>query len=298
MTRKPCFFALLSFLALSARPGAFAQGLSASRAAFISGATDSEAFANSRGVFPVSLEWSAPEECDSYVILRAPMGREEWSECGEVEARSDGGAMRFIDANTGALPNQAFRYKVEGERGGKTVWLSEESAGWGALTALAYMDAYNESIIASHGKFTLMNKRRNLAKLGRETCFGDLAGDAKYRARVRGFSGLVTIDYTDYMEFSEWALNGSTNIKANIKANGKMFSHIDCRGMYPGTVYYDNIKIKKGKAGGGYYTVSREGFPDAQIPWDAIQSEIRHLYHESEESPDDYEKMNAIAYDD
>ena len=41
-----------------------------------------------------------------------------------------------------------------------------------------------------------------------------------------------------------------------MSANGSMHGTVNCSGMYPGTVKYDNLKIKNGAAGDGYYEVS------------------------------------------
>jgi hypothetical protein len=37
--------------------------------------------------------------------------------------------------------------------------------------------------------------------------------------------------------------------------------------MYPGKVYYDNVEIKGGAAGGGTYGIEPEGFPRGEISW-------------------------------
>jgi hypothetical protein len=39
--------------------------------------------------------------------------------------------------------------------------------------------------------------------------------------------------------------------------NGTMDGTVTVQGMYPGSVVYDNIKIKGGAAGGGTYGVTR-----------------------------------------
>lgn len=278
------FLVIVSYLAVSQ------SNLSATKAAFIKGVTESEDAANEHGVYPVLLEWVANGECDSFSVFRNDVSgnEDDWKVIGHVPYRknADDNRVSFVDKNEDAVPNKAFMYKVSSQKGSKTLQESNVALGYGALTALCYMDTYNESIIASHNKLTLMHKRFNLAKLGKEAAVGDKGGNLTYHAKVHGFSGLVLMKYDNFEEFEEWTLNGNTNIKANIRANGKMSSVVECSGMYPGKVYYDNIKIKKGKANGGFYTISREGFPNKTVVWDAIQSEINHLYHESEESPE------------
>ena len=42
---------------------------------------------------------------------------------------------------------------------------------------------------------------------------------------------------------------------------------VECRGMYPGSVVYDNVQIKGGAAGGGYYIIKRDGFGPENVNW-------------------------------
>lgn len=52
-----------------------------------------------------------------------------------------------------------------------------------------------------------------------------------------------------------------------MSANGSMDGVVTCKGMYPGSVSYNNIQIKGGAAGGGTYGIKRDGF-DGQIEVD------------------------------
>ncbi len=82
--------------------------------------------------------------------------------------------------------------------------------------------------------------------------------------------------YTDYAEFYAngdaangyyFFLNGDTNTSASMDASGNMDGIVTIQGMYPGSVSYNNIKIKGGAAGGGTYGIKRDGF-DGQVEVD------------------------------
>ena len=62
-------------------------------------------------------------------------------------------------------------------------------------------------------------------------------------------------------------INGNTNTSAGMDMAGNMDGIVECQGMYPGSVGYDGVQIKGGAAGGGYYIITREGFPTENISW-------------------------------
>lgn len=138
---------------------------------------------------------------------------------------------------------------------------------------VTFFNMYNESIISSHGKLTLMNKPRKLQKLGKESVTGTYKGTLNYRTKVRGFSGIVYIEYNDYSDLEDWIITGSTNIKANLFANGRMFGTVNVSGKYNAKIKYDDLLIKGGNAGGGFYTVEFENGPSGIVPWDSILNE-------------------------
>jgi hypothetical protein len=45
---------------------------------------------------------------------------------------------------------------------------------------------------------------------------------------------------------------------------------VTCTGMYPGKIYYDNIVIKGGAAGGGTYGVLPDGFQRVELPYTVV----------------------------
>lgn len=148
-----------------------------------------------------------------------------------------------------------------------------------------YLHAFNESSLRSHKKLTLMHKKSNLAKLGKEKINGDISGTCEYWARVRGFRGVVTIVYKDYCDFNGWILNGECNTRANIHANGKMYGNIEITGANPGKIYYENVIIKKGTSAGGTYGVERNGFERSEVEYNVLPQEVEESIDDITEQP-------------
>ena len=48
------------------------------------------------------------------------------------------------------------------------------------LQNIEYLKAFNESSLSSHRKLTLMHKKSNLAKLGKEKVCGNISGTCEY----------------------------------------------------------------------------------------------------------------------
>ena len=257
----------LLFIAILINSTAFAQfNLEASKAAWIDGITNSEANANKNGVFPVLITWDTIPFAKSYSVFRG-------TDTNNMEYIGLVSNTAFIDANEDAVPNQKYLYKVNANLNNQVIE-SELEEGYGALTIQTYMLTYNQTIYINHPKMVLMNNKSNLAKLGKEEVSGKYSGTCLYQTKVRGFSGIVMMKYTNYCDTEGWIFNGYANVRANISASGMMFGTMIVSGMYPGTVCYDNIEIKKGNAGGGFYTIEPEGFDKAELPWDSIPEEI------------------------
>lgn len=247
--------------------GAFAQfNLQATQAAYIDGVTDEENKANEHGVYPVLISWDRIPEASAYSILRG-LNPEEMTEIGIVTTTA------YIDTNPSAVPNEKYHYGIVAYTENENKH-SEVVTGYGALTRKAYMCTYNKTMYTSHGKFVLMNRKSNLSKLGKEEINGTYSGTCTYQTSVKGLAGIVTMKYTNYCDNEGWILNGYTNTKANISANGNMFGTMIVSGMYPGTIVYDNMDIKKGNAGGGYYIIEQEGFERGTLDWDQVPEEI------------------------
>ena len=139
------------------------------------------------------------------------------------------------------------------------------------------MREYNKTVIASQKYLTLMHKPADLDKLGSETIRGKLSGTLSYNAKTSGFGAEIIMKYTNYAEYYAagdpdkgyyFFLNGNSNTNANMDASGTMNGTVTCTGMYPGSVGYDELKIKGGGAAGGNYIITREGFPGSvKVDW-------------------------------
>lgn len=139
------------------------------------------------------------------------------------------------------------------------------------------MREYNKTAINSQTKLTLMHKSNDMDKLGSETAKGAISGTLSYNAKIDGLGARITMHYDNYADFYiedkneasgvYFLITGDTNTSANMSANGSMDGVVICKGMYPGSVSYNNIQIKGGAAGGGTYGIKRDGF-DGQIEVD------------------------------
>lgn len=135
---------------------------------------------------------------------------------------------------------------------------------------VTFFNLYNQEISSSHDKLTLMHKKKNLFKLGHEIINGNISGSLTYRTTLKGVNGIVIMEYKNYQDEPGWILNGFTNTKADICANGRMFGTIEISGKYSAKIIYDNLVIVKGKAAGGYYTVIYPDGSRADIAWNSV----------------------------
>ncbi len=254
-----------------------ARNPQASQAAFIAGYTNSDSNANDMGVHAVKLTWEAPSENDAdggYYIYRSAKKDSGFKKITEEPVMG----TSYIDANESAKAGVYYYYKVLSLNSLKQgANYTEPVAGWGALTAEQYMREYNKTVITSQKRLTLMHKSDDMAKLGSESANGGLCGTLSYNAAVQGLGARITMHYTNYAEY--WAngdqangyyffINGDTNTSASMDASGTMDGTVTCEGMYPGSVNYNNLKIKGGAAGGGTYGITRQGFSGTvNIDW-------------------------------
>lgn len=156
---------------------------------------------------------------------------------------------------------------------------------------VTFMNEYNKTMFSSHKKLVLMNKPKKLQKLGKEVKNGDISGLVDYKTKVRGFSGIVIMNYENYSDFPDWIVNGQTNTKANMNANGKMFGTVNVSGKYNAKVIYDNLLIKKGNAGGGFYIVQYENGAEGKVMWNEI--ELENVALEDADSNVDMNKIQS-----
>lgn len=252
-----------------------ARDLEVSKAQYIAGYTDSDSDANEMGVYPVKLTWTASADADGgYFVYRSTNADTGFKKITDEPVMK----TEYIDKNENAKAGVYYYYKVlslntllQGSN------YTTAKSGWGALTPRQYMLEYNKTIINSQKKLTLMHKSPDTAKLGSESANGDLSGSLSYNASLAGLGARITMHYSDYADFYAnnnpdngyyFLVTGDTNTSASMDASGSMDGTVVCKGMYPGSVGYNNIQIKGGGAGGGVYVISREGFPGSMnVEW-------------------------------
>ncbi len=224
--------------------------------------------ANTNGVYPVKVSWSAPagDNPYGYYVYRSAKPDSSFRKITD-EPITD--ALEFIDNNETARAGSYYYYKVVSvnmlRQGKNCNEHNENSKGYGALTRDQWFREYNKTVKKSQSRLTLMHKGGTSA-LGSESANGGISGKLSYKAEMAGLGARITMHYTDYAEFYiggeesggvYFLLNGDTNTTANMSANGSMDgtnrAHKD--GMYPGYAKYDKLEIKGGGAGGGYYIV-------------------------------------------
>ena len=247
-----------------------ASNLECSRAANVDGD------ANSNGVLPVKITWNPPKNDvaeGGYYVYRSTNPDTGFKRITDEPLMS----TSFIDNYDAAKAGVYYYYKVLSLNSlGQGSNYTDAVVGYGALTADQYMREYNKTVMASQKKLKLMHIADDMKKLGTETAYGKLSGSLSYKASIAGLGARILMHYTDYAEFYAngdaangyyFFLNGDTNTSASMDASGNMDGIVTIQGMYPGSVSYNNIKIKGGAAGGGTYGIKRDGF-DGQVEVD------------------------------
>lgn len=254
---------------------------------------------NSNGVHAVKITWKAPEGgAFSYNIYRSEKRGSGFKKITEVPILDTGKEKyEYIDRNNAAKAGTIYYYYVlslnslgQGankseidaptlENGIIKTKNADGSAcgrgwGWGALSAWQYMREQRKTVESSQKKLTLMHKPNNLDKQGSETVNGDICGTLSYDTKAGVGTAYVTMPYTNYADSYignnkdlgiYFLFDGNTDTDTDWSANGKMKGVVTCRGMYPGKVRYDNVEIKSGNAGGGYYGVIRDGIDSNEV---------------------------------
>lgn len=270
-----------------------------------SGEYDKIEKANSNGVHPVKITWKVPDGgAYAYNIYRSEKVASGFRKITENPIHDTGASeYEYIDKNDVAKAGSIYYYYVVSLNSlGQGVNKSEideptlesniiktknadgtpcgRGWGWGALSAWQYMQEQRKTIESSQKKLTLMHKPNNLDKVGSETIHGDISGTLGYTAKVEGLGARITMPYSNYADSYigknpslgiYFLFNGDTNTKSDMSANGSMDGTVVCRGMYPGKVSYDNVKVKGGAAGGGTYRVTRDGIDSdyVEVNWKA-----------------------------
>ena len=230
--------------------------------------------ANSSGVYPVKLTWSKPENDDpaGYLIYRSTKPESSFRKITDTPITN----LVYIDTNETAKSRTYYYYKVLAVNTlDQGINFSTVNYGYGALSAEQYMREYNKTVMNSQKKLTLMHKSNDLDKLGTESVNGEITGTLSYDAHTSGLGAEILMHYTDYCDWyitdsssgCYFKITGDTNTNASMDASGSMNGTVTCTGMYPGKVYYDNIEIKSGAAGGGTYGIEQDGFTKTQISY-------------------------------
>ncbi len=126
--------------------------------------------------------------------------------------------------------------------------------------ALTFFKKLNET----QTRLTYMNKKSALAKVGTETVNGLVSGSCFYDVKIKGAGAIVTLRYTNYCDEAGWVFDGEIITNSNMSQNGtfsgtvKLTTPQDCD--TPNLeVNYDNVLLKKGLPGEGYYLVTISG---------------------------------------
>ncbi|MCR5437250.1 MAG: hypothetical protein K6E97_09340 [Treponema sp.] len=244
---------------------------------------------NKKNVYPVKITWNNPvgEVPYGYNVYRSTKRDSSFRLLNDEPLTN---VNYYIDQNETAQPGTMYYYKVvsvnilgNGKKGNDPMLDTQNNCrGYGALTADEWFREYNKTVMNSQRKLTLMHKSNDMDKLGSETVNGTLSGTLYYNAEVKGLGAAITMKYTNYADFYinndsaegyYFFINGNTDTEANMSGNGTMHKSTTSTGMYPGIADYENLQIKSGAAGGGYYKVTTKDlngniiFTNSQVNW-------------------------------
>ena len=237
---------------------------------------------NTNEVYPVKITWSKPsgEDPSGYLVYRSTNPTSSFRKLTETPITD----TFFIDENEIGRAGTIYYYKVvsvnilgQGKKGNDPS-NGSDAQGYGALTRSQWFREYNKTIMKSQSKLKLMHKSNDMDKLGSETINGDVSGTLSYNAAIAGLGAEITMHYENYCDFTVngspyYVLTGNTDTTSNMSANGNMHEKVNCSGMYPGYAVYNNLQIKGGAAGGGYYLVEtydlnkNQLFSEGQVSW-------------------------------
>ncbi len=242
-----------------------AKNLVVTKNASISGYTNNDANANANGVHAIKIYWKAPDggADGGYNIYRSTKPKSGFKKINESPITE----TSYIYKDEQAKAGNYYYYRVLSLNSlGQGANYTDTQIGYGALTTYQYVREYIKTTLNSQKKLTLMHKSGATDKLGSESSYGDISGSLSYNASIAGLGGRVIMHYDNYADYYimgdkslgvYFLLNGNTNTSASMDTNGTMDGTVTVQGMYPGSVVYDNIKIKGGAAGGGTYGVTR-----------------------------------------
>ena len=127
--------------------------------------------------------------------------------------------------------------------------------------ALTFFKKLNET----QTRLTYMNKKSSLAKVGTETVNGIISGTVFYDVKIKGAGAIVTLRYTNYCDEAGWIFDGEIITNSNMSQNGTFTGTVKMKtpsssGTPNMEICYDNVLLKKGAPGDGYYLIT---LPDA-----------------------------------
>ena len=220
-----------------------------------------------KNIYPVKIELTQiKEQVDSFKLYYSTEQDKNYILLNEQKGSK---SYKYIHDSQSFIVGQKLYYKLECYNQKKLIKTYKDT-GWGALNPVVYFTLYNKYIKISWDKLVLMNKPKNLDKLGDETIKGSLSGSLHYYTKISELSGIVTMDYFSYSDNKDFYFNGTMQTKANLFGKGDMTGSIDISGMYPGKVFYDNVKIKDNKTGGGTYGVFMKGHKRVEVNYTYI----------------------------
>lgn len=258
---KKLLIVLLSFLCLNLFP----QSKDSSRF-YASKADYFPENSKNKNIYPVKIELkNFNQKADTFRLSYSVDGKNYI----RLDEKKASDSYSFIHDSNSFIVGQKIYYKLDCITGGKIIKTYTDT-GWGALNPIVYFTLYNKYIKVSWDKLVLMNKPKNLDKLGDETIQGAVSGSLHYYTKISGLSGIVTMDYSNYCDDKAFSFEGSMQTKANLFGNGEMTGSIDVKGMYPGRVYYDKVKLKDNKPGAGTYGVFMKGHKRVEVDYSYI----------------------------
>lgn len=128
---------------------------------------------------------------------------------------------------------------------------------------------FNHKIGESYKRIELLNKKSNLAKLGKEEVIGKISGKINYQAKISGLGGLVTIRYENFCDEEGWVFNGEIITRGKITGNGNFDGKVDVSGLYNASVYFDKVLLGNNLPCEGSYGVSFKSEPRIEVPYQA-----------------------------
>jgi len=134
--------------------------------------------------------------------------------------------------------------------------------------ALTFFKKLNET----QTRLTYMNKKGSLAKVGTETINGNISGTVFYDVKIKGAGAVVTLRYTNYCDEAGWIFDGEIITNSNMAQNGTFTGTVKMTTPQESNtpeleVCYDNVLLKKGLPGEGYYLITIKGASPEKVDY-------------------------------